>query len=96
MTSLASKQNPIITELALFDVVPLVKGVAADVGHVDSPAVTKGYTKEDDGLKHALTGSEIVIIPAGVPRKVSCQINQIYFHQHFSTPRGSRRVVGYG
>lgn len=55
----------------MFDVVPLVKGVAADVGHVDSPAVTKGYTKEDDGLKHALTGAEIVIIPAGVPRKVS-------------------------
>ena len=89
MTSLASKQNPIITELALFDVVPLVKGVAADVGHVDSPAVTKGYTKEDDGLKHALTGSEIVIIPAGVPRKVSCRINQFTFINIFLRHAGA-------
>ncbi|GAA5848561.1 hypothetical protein JCM3766R1_005295 [Sporobolomyces carnicolor] len=67
--ALLLKQNHLITDLALFDVVPLVKGVAADVGHVDSPAVTKGYTKDDEGLKHALTGAEIVIIPAGVPRK---------------------------
>ncbi|GAA5940711.1 hypothetical protein JCM21900_002818 [Sporobolomyces salmonicolor] len=67
--ALLLKQNPTITELALFDVVPVVKGVAADISHVDSPAVTTGYTKEDDGLKHALTGADIVVIPAGVPRK---------------------------
>nr|CRX79124.1 hypothetical protein ls5930a1_00170 [Leucosporidium scottii]CRX79200.1 hypothetical protein ls5931a1_00025 [Leucosporidium scottii] len=63
------KQNHAITELALFDVVPVVKGVAADISHVNSPAVTTGYTKDDEGLKHALTGAQIVVIPAGVPRK---------------------------
>ena len=64
-------QNPAITELALFDVVPVVKGVAADIGHVDTPAVTTGYVKDEDGLKGALTGADLVVIPAGVPRKVS-------------------------
>lgn len=94
-------QNPSITELALFDVVPVVKGehsslhaqytdllqladlslppshlayclagVAADISHVDTPAVVTGYTKDDEGLKAALTGAQIVVIPAGVPRKV--------------------------
>lgn len=32
-----------------------------------------GFGPENDGLKNALEGSEIVVIPAGVPRKpVSC------------------------
>ncbi|GAA6058147.1 hypothetical protein JCM3770_001948 [Rhodotorula araucariae] len=67
--SLLLKQNPAITELALFDVVPVVKGVAADISHVDTPAVTKGFVKDEDGLKGALTGADLVVIPAGVPRK---------------------------
>ncbi|GAA5856185.1 hypothetical protein JCM9279_000930 [Rhodotorula babjevae] len=67
--ALLLKQNPAITELALFDVVPVVKGVAADIGHVDTPAVTTGYVKDEDGLKGALTGAQLVVIPAGVPRK---------------------------
>lgn len=50
------------------DVVPVVKGVAADVSHVDTPAVCTGYVKDE--LKEALKGSDIVVIPAGVPRKV--------------------------
>ncbi|KAJ5570361.1 malate dehydrogenase [Penicillium hispanicum] len=28
-----------------------------------------GYLPKDDGLKHALTGADIVVIPAGIPRK---------------------------
>jgi len=27
-----------------------------------------GYLPKDDGLKHALTGADIVVIPAGIPR----------------------------
>lgn len=27
-----------------------------------------GYLPEDDGLKHALTGADVVVIPAGIPR----------------------------
>jgi malate/lactate dehydrogenase len=27
-----------------------------------------GYLPKDDGLQHALTGADIVVIPAGIPR----------------------------
>lgn len=27
-----------------------------------------GYLPKDDGLKHALTGADVVVIPAGIPR----------------------------
>ena len=36
-----------------------------------------GYLPKDDGLKHALTGTNIVIIPAGIPRKTAVSIFQI-------------------
>ncbi|GAA6019823.1 hypothetical protein JCM8202_001708 [Rhodotorula sphaerocarpa] len=69
--ALLLKTHPAIKELRLFDVVPVVKGVAQDISHVDTPAVTTGYVKSDDGegLKSALTGCDLVVIPAGVPRK---------------------------
>ncbi|KAM0747843.1 malate dehydrogenase, NAD-dependent [Meredithblackwellia eburnea MCA 4105] len=67
--ALLLKQSPLITELALFDVVPVVKGVAADISHVDTPSVVTGYTKEDDGQSIALKDADVVVIPAGVPRK---------------------------
>jgi malate dehydrogenase len=65
--SLLMKMNPLVTELALFDIVN-TPGVAADLSHVNTKAVVKGY-KGDDELEHALTGAKIVVIPAGVPRK---------------------------
>ncbi|CAD6581578.1 MAG: hypothetical protein CYPHOPRED_001655 [Cyphobasidiales sp. Tagirdzhanova-0007] len=67
--SLLLKQSHALTELALFDVVPVVFGVAADISHVNTPSVVTGYTKDNDGLAKALTGCDIVVIPAGVPRK---------------------------
>lgn len=66
--SLLLKVNPLITELGLFDIVN-TPGVAADLSHISTPAKVKGYLRPDDGLTKALTGAEIVIIPAGVPRK---------------------------
>lgn len=68
--ALLLKTNPAISHLALFDVVPVVKGVAADISHVDSPSTTSGHVKDEGGLKEALTGAQVVVIPAGVPRKV--------------------------
>ena len=68
--SLLLKQSQVLTELALFDVVPVVKGVAVDISHVNTPSVVTGYTKDDDGLAKALKNADIVVIPAGVPRKV--------------------------
>ena len=65
--SLLLKLNPKITQLSLFDIVN-TPGVAADLSHINTPAVVKGY-KGDDQLSQALKGAEIVVIPAGVPRK---------------------------
>ncbi len=54
------------TGIALADI---QTGVAADIGHINTKSVVTGYQPEADGLKTALTGAEIVLIPAGVPRK---------------------------
>lgn len=34
-----------------------------------TPSKAEGFLPENDGLKKALEGAEIVVIPAGVPRK---------------------------
>ncbi|KAK4695761.1 malate dehydrogenase, partial [Lecanoromycetidae sp. Uapishka_2] len=66
--SLLMKLNPRVTELALYDIKG-GPGVAADIGHINTKSVVTGYQPDADGLKKALTGAEIVLIPAGVPRK---------------------------
>ncbi|KAF8515722.1 malate dehydrogenase [Hysterangium stoloniferum] len=66
--SLLLKSNPTITALALFDIVN-TPGVAADLSHISTPSKVEGYLPPDDGLKKALTGADLIIIPAGVPRK---------------------------
>eukprot|EP00842_Homolaphlyctis_polyrhiza_P006125 jgi/Hompol1/6513/HPOL_003529-RA len=65
--SLLLKANPLVTELALFDIVN-TPGVAADLSHINTPAKVTGY-KGDEQLADALKGSHIIVIPAGVPRK---------------------------
>jgi len=49
-------------------------GVAADLSHISTPAQVVGYLPPDDGLKKALTGADIVVIPAGIPRKPGVRI----------------------
>ncbi|KAF8583402.1 NAD-malate dehydrogenase [Ramaria rubella] len=66
--SLLLKSNPLITELGLFDIVN-TPGVAVDLSHISTPSKVEGYLPPDDGLKKALTGADLVVIPAGVPRK---------------------------
>ncbi|KOS22861.1 Malate dehydrogenase [Escovopsis weberi] len=66
--SLLLKMNPKVTELALYDIRG-GPGVAADVAHVNTKSNVKGYDPTPSGLRDCLTGSEIVVIPAGVPRK---------------------------
>lgn len=70
--SLLVKLNPLVTELSLFDVVN-APGVGADLSHINSTAVTKSFlpSSPDDktALARSLKGSDIVIVPAGVPRK---------------------------
>jgi len=66
--SLLLKSNPLITELGLFDIVN-TPGVATDLSHISTPSKVEGYLPPNDGLKKALTGADLVVIPAGVPRK---------------------------
>jgi malate dehydrogenase len=64
--SLLLKQNPLISELSLYDIVH-TPGVAADLSHIDTASNVRGFDK--DGLLESLKGCDVVIIPAGVPRK---------------------------
>ncbi|KAL0638183.1 Malate dehydrogenase, cytoplasmic [Maublancomyces gigas] len=66
--SLLLKLNPRVTELALYDIRG-GPGVAADISHVNTKSKVTGYNSGPEGLKAALEGAEIVLIPAGVPRK---------------------------
>lgn len=56
-----------VTELSLFDVVR-TPGVAADISHCCTPAKVTGYVGPEE-ISMALAGANIVVIPAGVPRK---------------------------
>jgi len=66
--SLLLKANPLVTELGLYDIVN-TPGVAADLSHINTQSKVEGYLPPKDGLKNALTGADLVVIPAGVPRK---------------------------
>jgi len=66
--SLLMKLNPRVTELALYDIRG-GPGVAADISHINTKSTVKGYDPTPSGLRDALKGAEIVLIPAGVPRK---------------------------
>ena len=69
--ALLLKMSPMISELALYDIkqaaTPCV-GVAADVSHVSTASVAKGFAGDEE-LEDCLKGSSMVIITAGVPRK---------------------------
>ncbi|KAK8579261.1 hypothetical protein V6N13_142473 [Hibiscus sabdariffa] len=65
--SLLMKLNPLVSRLALYDIAN-TPGVAADVSHINSRSEVTGYVGEEQ-LGQALEGCDVVIIPAGVPRK---------------------------
>jgi len=65
--ALLMKMNPLVSKLALYDIAG-TPGVAADVSHINTRSEVAGYAGEDQ-LGKALEGSDVVIIPAGVPRK---------------------------
>lgn len=66
--SLLLKSCQHVTELALYDVVN-TPGVAADLSHISTPAAVTGFLPKEDGMQKALTGADVVVIPAGIPRK---------------------------
>ena len=74
--SLLLNNCPLVAALNLYDVVPVVNGVAVDLSHIETPATVKGFAgdlkdkdKSERVLRKALEGADVVVIPAGVPRK---------------------------
>ena len=67
LSLLLKTQLPAGSALALYDVAPVVPGVAVDLSHIPTDVAVTGHGKDD--LADALTGCDIVLIPAGVPRK---------------------------
>eukprot|EP00270_Netrium_digitus_P015397 TRINITY_DN538_c0_g1_i2.p1 TRINITY_DN538_c0_g1~~TRINITY_DN538_c0_g1_i2.p1 ORF type:complete len:361 (-),score=77.00 TRINITY_DN538_c0_g1_i2:161-1243(-) len=65
--SLLLKMHPLVSTLHLFDVAN-TPGVTADLSHCSTSAVVRGFLGNGQ-LGAALEGMDLVIIPAGVPRK---------------------------
>jgi len=74
--SMLCKLSNDIDELSCYDIVG-TPGVAADLSHIPTKSKMIGSLphpgswppRSDDGLAEALTGADVVVIPAGVPRK---------------------------
>ncbi|KAJ5329550.1 hypothetical protein N7452_009940 [Penicillium brevicompactum] len=66
--SLLCKSSDLFDEISLYDIVH-VPGIATDLMHIDTKAKVSGYLPEDEGLKKALTGADIVVVTAGIARK---------------------------
>lgn len=66
--SLLMKNNIQVEELNLYDLAPITPGVAADISHIPTPAKTRGFVGADQ-LKDSLRDVDVVVVPAGVPRK---------------------------
>ena len=67
LSLLLKTQLPAGSELSLYDVAPVVPGVAVDLSHIPTDVKVEGFGA--DALGSALTGADIVLIPAGMPRK---------------------------
>lgn len=67
LSLLLKLQLPAGSELALYDVAPFTPGVAVDLSHIPTDVKVTGYVGDDDAS--ALQDADIVVIPAGVPRK---------------------------
>ena len=67
LSLLLKTQLPAGSELSLYDVAPVVPGVAVDLSHIPTAVEVKGFGA--DALGDALSGADIVLIPAGMPRK---------------------------
>lgn len=65
--SLLIKMSPLVSELNLYDIAN-VKGVVADLSHCNTPAQVLAFTGTAE-LGESLKGVDVVVIPAGVPRK---------------------------
>ncbi|KAI3807442.1 hypothetical protein L1987_23370 [Smallanthus sonchifolius] len=65
--ALLVKMSPLVSDLHLYDIAN-VKGVAADLSHCNTPSNVRDFTGNDE-LAYCLKDVDVVVIPAGVPRK---------------------------
>jgi len=65
--SLLLKNSPLIDNLSLYDV-QHTKGVGADLSHIDTKCKVQAFVGKEQ-LHDSLKGADVVVIPAGVPRK---------------------------
>ncbi|CAI9092991.1 OLC1v1028385C1 [Oldenlandia corymbosa var. corymbosa] len=65
--ALLIKMSPLVSALNLYDIAN-VKGVAADLSHCNTPAQVSDFTGDKE-LASCLKDVNVVVIPAGVPRK---------------------------
>ncbi|KAL8547231.1 hypothetical protein ACS0TY_006811 [Phlomoides rotata] len=65
--ALLVKMSPLVSNLNLYDIAN-VKGVAADLSHCNTPSQVADFTGASE-LAKCLQGANVVVIPAGVPRK---------------------------
>ncbi|XP_014774603.1 malate dehydrogenase, mitochondrial [Octopus bimaculoides] len=65
--SLLLKNSPLVSHLSLYDIAH-TPGVAADLSHLETRAKVTGHMGPSE-LQEAVTGADVVLIPAGVPRK---------------------------
>ncbi|KAH7446804.1 hypothetical protein KP509_01G077000 [Ceratopteris richardii] len=65
--ALLLKMDPLVSVLHLYDIVN-TPGVTADLSHTDTSTIVRGFVGKDQ-LEASLVGMDLVIIPAGVPRK---------------------------
>lgn len=65
--SLLIKMSPLVSDLHLYDIAN-VKGVAADLSHCNTPSRVLDFTGVSE-LASCLKDVNVVVIPAGVPRK---------------------------
>lgn len=65
--SLLIKMSPLVSDLHLYDIAN-VKGVAVDLSHCNTPSQVRDFTGNSE-LANSLKGVNVVVIPAGVPRK---------------------------
>jgi malate dehydrogenase len=94
--SLLLKLSPEVTELSCYDIVG-TPGVAADLAHIPThskvtgslPAAGSFPSQGNTGLKEALTGASVVVIPAGVPRKPGMTRDDL-----FNTNAGEFEIMG--
>ncbi len=67
LSLLLKLQLPAGSDLSLFDVAPFTPGVAVDLSHIPTDVRVSGFVA--DQAEAAMQDADIVVIPAGVPRK---------------------------